>query len=494
MHGVVFLTAALGAATLLAPTVTRPGYSIRLVSANVPAGVITQMAFKPGDMTHLYALQESGNVYRYDYNPVTGDLSNALVIASGLSQGLGLGFHGDDLFVTMDKGGSRTVRPGDGRITRLSSPNAAGVYQIRHDFVHSINKGDHDVNQIVIVGDTLYTGIGGVGRKGDPAEENIYTLTIARIANLNAIDWSGPIGADFKGPINYLASPSEWINTTPNDGYLRYYASGFRNPFGLAADADGDIWVSTNGNSDAGFLSPDELYKKVPLHGQGTFPPPSFGFTTYITGDPITPLSNLGQNPAPTGLDFVPGGPDAGFVVLAEAGASNQAQFPVGKDVLFVDPLTGSFQILVDDMNLPTDVQRDPYGRLLISDYSDNSIWLLTPPRNPVGTVPAGGAAALSVGKSGTDITLSWSASCAPGDGDYEIYEGAIGDFTSHAPRTCTTAGATSATVTPAAGNRYFLVVPRDPFSEGSYGRRGNGSERPQSTAACRPQVAGACF
>ena len=37
-------------------------------------------------------------------------------------------------------------------------PNASGAYQVRHDFVHSINKGDHDVNHIVIVGDTLYIG------------------------------------------------------------------------------------------------------------------------------------------------------------------------------------------------------------------------------------------------------------------------------------------------------------------------------------------------
>jgi hypothetical protein len=168
----------------------------------------------------------------------------------------------------------------------------------------------------------------------------------------------------------------------------------------------------------------------------------------------------------------------------------------VGKDVLIVDPITGAFQILVDDMNLPTDVQRDPYGRLLISDYSDGSIWLLTPPMDPVGTVPASGPAGLRIAKSGgTNLSLTWSASCgAPQDDDYEIYEGTLGSFTSHAPRACSTSGATSATVAPLSGNRYFLVVPRDPFSEGSYGRDGDGIERSQSATACRPQVAGACF
>jgi glucose/arabinose dehydrogenase len=479
----------LGLLLLLTPTVTRPGYTIRLVSASVPAAVITQLAFKPGDLTHLYAVQESGSVLRYDYDPVTGDLGNALVIASGMAQALGLAFHGNDAYVSIDRGGSVTVRPGDGRIARLSSPSASGVYQVRHDFVHSINKGSHDVNQLVIVGNTLYVGIGAVGRTGNPAQENVYTMTIARIADLTAIDWSGPVGPDFKGPVNYLASPAQWTDTAPTDGLLRYYASGFRNPFGIAADDDGDVWVSTNGNSDAGFLSHDELYRKVPLEGQGTFPPASFGFPPpYIVGDPIVPLSDLGQNPSPTGLDFVPGGSDAGFVVLAQAGASNQDQFPVGKDVLLVDPVSGAFQILVDDMNLPTDVQRDPYGRLLVSDYADGSIWLLTPPRRRVGAVSG-----LRLGKAGGSLSLTWNASCSAGDQDYEIYEGMLGSVASHLPRACSTGGSTAATFVPGPGARYYLVVPRDAWSEGSYGRKRDGTERPQPPAACRPQVTGAC-
>ena len=63
-----FIAAGIAAATLLTPTVMRPGYSIRLVSGSVPAAVVTQMTFKPGDLTHLYASQESGTVLRYDYD------------------------------------------------------------------------------------------------------------------------------------------------------------------------------------------------------------------------------------------------------------------------------------------------------------------------------------------------------------------------------------------------------------------------------------------
>jgi hypothetical protein len=227
----------------------------------------------------------------------------------------------------------------------------------------------------------------------------------------------------------------------------------------------------------------------VPLHGQGTFPPASFGFPPpLIQGDPILPLADLGQNPSPTGLDFVPGGVDRGFVVQAQAGATDQVNFPVGKDVLLVDPLTGSFEILVDAMNLPTDVQRDPYGRLLISDYMDGSIWLLTPPRDAVGSVSN-----LRMAKAGASLTLSWDPSCSAHDQDYEVYEGALGDLASGVPRACSTGGATSTSFAPGAGSRYYLVVPRDAWSEGSYGQRSGGAERPQPPAACRPQVTGAC-
>jgi hypothetical protein len=87
------------------------------------------------------------------------------------------------------------------------------------------------------------------------------------------------------------------------------------------------------------------------------------------------------------------------------------------------------------------------------------------------------------------NLDLSWSTSCHGGDTDYEVYEGALGNFTSHTPKLCTTSGATAATITPAAANRYYLVVPRSPDgAEGSYGTKSLGVPRPQSQTACVPQ------
>ena len=470
------------------PQVRIPGYTVARVSDPVDSSFIAQMAFKPGDTGHLFAVQTGGAVRRYDYDAVTGQLTNDRVVASGLgTEALGLGFHGDDLYVSLNLG------EGDGRIARMSAPDVNGVYQTRHDFVHSIPMGWHDVDQIQIVGDTLYVGIGAVRRTGNPAEENVYTMTIARIVDLTQADFSGPIGPDFKGPVNHLANPTEWLNTSGSDGQLRYYASGFRNPFGIAIDDDGDLWVSTNGNSDAGFLSPDLLYGKVPLGGMGTFPPASFGYgPPYIVGTPIAPLADLGQNPSPVGFDFVPSGRDRGMVIVAQAGAADQAQYPVGKDVLRVDPVTGSFEILLDDMSLPTDVVRDPFGRLLVSDLADWSVWLLTPPpAEPAGRVPDGATGQpLTVSHApGNDVTLDWSSSCAVGDDDYEVYEGTLGTYSDHQPVTCTTGGATTLTFAPAPGSSYFLVVPTNGGAEGSHGLDGNEAERPRGPAPCLPQA-----
>jgi hypothetical protein len=93
----------------------------------------------------------------------------------------------------------------------------------------------------------------------------------------------------------------------------------------------------------------------------------------------------------------------------------------------------------------------------------------------------------------GTQITLSWGASCNPLDGDYEIYEGAIGSFTNYTPLFCSTSGARSMTLTPATSSRYYLIVPTSGTIEGSYGTNRSGVERPASAAACHAQAIAAC-
>ncbi len=92
-----------------------------------------------------------------------------------------------------------------------------------------------------------------------------------------------------------------------------------------------------------------------------------------------------------------------------------------------------------------------------------------------------------------SDIVISWSASCSEGASDYGIYQGTIGAWYSHTAVDCTDAGVPlTEQITPAAGAKYYLVVPHNTQLEGSYGaKRVNPiptfTERPVGASQCIP-------
>ena len=113
------------------------------------------------------------------------------------------------------------------------------------------------------------------------------------------------------------------------------------------------------------------------------------------------------------------------------------------------------------------------------------------------GVVPDGSfspGTPLTIAKAaGSDVTLSWGASCTGSDTDYAVYEGTLGVWYSHAAKLCSTGGLQTTTLTPAAGSTYYLVVAANDTNEGSYGRRSSGAERPVGAGACRTALPGAC-
>ena len=143
-------------------------------------------------------------------------------------------------------------------------------------------------------------------------------------------------------------------------------------------------------------------------------------------------------------------------------------------------------------------------GRTVVGTGKHNGLteaWVAhLPSPTAAGGVPDGGEVPgmpLMLGKSGTpgDVELSWGHSCQPGDSDYAVYEGLLGSFTSHAPRLCSTGGATSVALTPGSASHYYLVVPLSPAgAEGSYGTASDGNQRPPSATSCQPQAFTGCM
>ena len=92
------------------------------------------------------------------------------------------------------------------------------------------------------------------------------------------------------------------------------------------------------------------------------------------------------------------------------------------------------------------------------------------------------------------NLNIAWLAGTSAGAEDYGIYEGTIKTWYSHAAIDCyDDGGDLNEEIAPAAGNKYYLVVPNNPNDEGSYGTRSSGSERPQGTSPCRPTQALGC-
>lgn len=141
-----------------------------------------------------------------------------------------------------------------------------------------------------------------------------------------------------------------------------------------------------------------------------------------------------------------------------------------------------------------SDVYHYPVDQALFSSIFDACNGIIN--SRAAGDLPGQGGAGPPLWLSKSDggaITLSWGSSCLDSDFDFAVYEGILGRFYSHASRLCSTSGEMSATLVPAEGNTYYLVVPRNDSREGSYGTDSSGNGRPPGAAACVPQLVAFC-
>ncbi len=97
-------------------------------------------------------------------------------------------------------------------------------------------------------------------------------------------------------------------------------------------------------------------------------------------------------------------------------------------------------------------------------------------------------------------ITIHCPASCSSGADQYAVYEGTLSNFAAslytHVEIGCSESCPGAIPVSPISADSYYLVVPQNRKTEGSYGLASDGSERPQAPFADRcvaPQVLSAC-
>lgn len=119
--------------------------------------------------------------------------------------------------------------------------------------------------------------------------------------------------------------------------------------------------------------------------------------------------------------------------------------------------------------------------------------FLASLPMNSGGSPSSGSVAGLTVNRSSEELLLRWGPSCVCTDSDYVLYEGSLGDFTSHLPVTCSTQESVEHRHFPMVGSRYFLVAPRSANSEGSLGTDSQGTAREQGPGACMGRDASPC-
>lgn len=235
-----------------------------LDTAGTGAGQITQFALGPDG--RVYASTANRGVESFKYDAATGKLSDMRTVSN--ISGLGIGFQRST--------GQMYLSSNDGSIYRLSDDNHNGTWgesgETRVAIVQNLPTGDHSVNNIQVVGDSLYVGIGtrtingGTGVNtggaiddfggkgmfnngtGTTVGDSAYNGTISWIKDLNAVA-STPNAAGLF-PDKSLATIQN--NSTPftstDPGKLVVFGAGTRNPFGLAVDHSGSVFFSNNYN------------------------------------------------------------------------------------------------------------------------------------------------------------------------------------------------------------------------------------------------------
>jgi glucose/arabinose dehydrogenase len=221
------------------------------------------MAWGPDGRLYIRLLHNG--VASYAYNKTTGTLSDVKQAVTGFP-GIGLAFHQNRMYLTtMDES-----------IVKLDDQNGNGIWgesgELNVRIVTHIPTGDHNVDQLLVQGNSLYVGIGTrttngysgdytagsfdeyggqgfySGGQGKSWGDSAYNGTISWIQDLTAV-------ADIEGSANAYPNSTLTQSLVQQDdsplvvsatNKLIVHSAGTRNPYGMCFDRLGDLWFTNN--------------------------------------------------------------------------------------------------------------------------------------------------------------------------------------------------------------------------------------------------------
>ena len=393
-------------------------------------GVITQLAFDPNDDNSLYVATWMNGIWRYDYSQ-GGAISNGAQVVSPQVEldrdnthengSYGIAFHDDPvlgsvMYLSRALQNDTSFNPrtqGLGSIVRVNDANGDGTWGGAGDLNQTIvdnfytAQWVHQINQFAIDGNTLYISVGSLTSNGGvnfgngtlesgqaAIGEAAGTASILFIEDLTQVGSEDnaayfDIGSDLIADQQAFRTDTN-VFTSTDPGKLRVFSTGLRNPFGIAVNDQGDVFVTNNQGGATASLE-DQLYlsqfqddhgfNKAGNAVGGSWKDPNnsnasvqaaqnAGYFQNVPDPQQSAVALLGANSSATGLGFVraPGNPFDQHAVVARHSNS-------GQDVVLVNPVTGAVQNLLAQQNgdRPTDVVSDPYGDLVIG-YATNEI------------------------------------------------------------------------------------------------------------------------
>jgi glucose/arabinose dehydrogenase len=303
----------------------------------------TSLTFGPdGD---LYVAARSGTIYRIDQEGSASEFFSGLTVPTGIAFQPGT----EKLFIS-NRVKDANVN-GEGQISVIEDGQATTLF----DGLPCCYVGMHGPNGIAFGPDGYgYVGVGGRADHGEILLEE----------NQGQQDERQPLEASI-------------LRFAPDGSQVETYARGFRNPYDIAWDAQGQLYATDNGrdgNRDAGDIPPDELHRVTPggEHGYPYFDcPVCFGAPAGV--EVIPPLFELPPHSAATGLtaylhDQFPGYYDDLFLVLWSA-------FEGAQSVLRVDAGREAISTFATGFAQPIDLTVGPDGSLYVADYATGIIF-----------------------------------------------------------------------------------------------------------------------